>query len=398
MKRVLIYHNIMWSHYKARIFSDLSKLSMERSISVFVVQYAMTERRRLATGSIDLSIHQYPHRLMFEGSYEDLGVYARVRIGLEELSRRDPDVVVLPGYWDISHWVLLAASRIQRRKVILSFDSSELDHRRSWFKELLKRIFVSNCDGGFTYGNRSKRYLLKLGMPEGKITVRCQAAANDDVRRIFDSTRPARRQLIQEYGLRERNFCYVGRLSTEKNVSLLIRAFASLVRACAEAKKWGLLIAGDGPERQSLTDLCESEGVRNVRFIGGVSWREVPRLLSACDVLVLPSTSEPWGLVINEAMICGLPVLVSDACGCVEDLVFAGETGFRFNPTRPDDLQRHMEYLVRFPAEIDRIGAKANKYIEAFTPRAAAVQMLQGIERLLGHNEAATSGKVASRV
>jgi glycosyltransferase involved in cell wall biosynthesis len=264
--------------------------------------------------------------------------------------------------------------------------------------EWLKRFFVSNCDGGFTYGRRSKRYLLKLGMSEDKITVRCQAAANDDIRRSFDSVAPSRRQLIQKHGLGEKNFCYVGRLSPEKNVSCLIRAFGMLRRDCHEAKNWGLLVVGDGPDRQSLVDLCESQGLRNVTFTGGVPWREAPKLLAACDVFVLPSTSEPWGLVVNEAMVCGLPVLVSDACGCVEDLVFAGETGFVFNPSNPDELRRRMEYFVRSPAEIDRMGANAINHIEKFTPKAAAAQMLQGIERLLGRHEPTASGKLASRV
>jgi glycosyltransferase involved in cell wall biosynthesis len=383
MSGVLAFHNILWSQYKGRIFSELYNLCTERSIKFFVVQYATTERQRVSLGSIDQKLHQYPYRLMSGGPYDEVSFWTKVRIGLEEIRNKDPEVVVLPGYWDLSHWVLLAISRFQGRKVILSFDSTELDHPRHWIRELAKRLFVSQCDGGFTYGQRSRRYLHQLGMPEHKITVRCLAAANEEIRDIFDAAKVTRNQLIKELGLGLSNFCYVGRLSPEKNVSCLIHAFAMLRRESDEAGTWGLLVVGDGPEHQALVHLCRGEGLSDVRFAGGVSWREVPRLLAACDVLVLPSKSEPWGLVVNEAMVCGLPVLVSEACGCVDELVILGKTGFTFSPTSPHELRERMETFVRRSEEVVRCGAAAEELIKQFSPMAAASQMLHGIQRVL---------------
>jgi len=141
---------------------------------------------------------------------------------------------------------------------------------------------------------------------------------------------------------------------------------------------------GDGPERSNIEEYCRNNGAENVVFIGGVSWRDVPKFLALSDVLVLPSTSEPWGLVVNEAMVCGLPVIVSNRCGCIEDLVIDGDTGFAFDPYVPSELLRSMSYFVNSPSEIQRIGSKGEELIRRFSPDAAARQMFTGIKLLLG--------------
>ena len=383
MNGVLLFHNILWSHYKGRVFSELSQLCGERSIKFSVVQYATTERRRMTIGPVDLEMHQYPYRVLYEGPYDDMPLFTKIRLSLAELHRKDPEIIVLPGYWDPSFWVLVALARLEGRKVILTCDSTELDHPRKWIKEFAKRLFVSICDGGFAYGQRSKKYLHRLGMSDHRITVRCQAAANREIETISNSAKTKRPQLIQELGLAQKNFCYVGRLSPEKNVSCLIHAYLELKRTNRQACDWGLLIIGDGPERDYLESFCQRERLDQVKFFGGVSWRDVPRILAAADVVVLPSLSEPWGLVVNESMICGLPVIVSNRCGCVEDLVVSGETGFTFNPESHEELHKLIEHFVLVPGDAGRIGENARRLISAYTPETAAKQMLAGIEQFL---------------
>jgi glycosyltransferase involved in cell wall biosynthesis len=356
---------------------------MGQSIEFFVVQYASTDRQRVGIGMIDRDLHQYPYRLMFDGSYNDLSFWVKIRIGLEEIRQKDPEIVVLPGYWDLSHWVLLAVARLQRRRVIISFDSTLLDHPRYWVKELVKKLFILQCDGGFTYGQRSKQYLKELGMNEEKITIRCQATANYEIRAAYDAAEPTRPELIEELGLASHNFCYIGRLSPEKNLSCLVQAFALLRQINSEARNWGLIIVGDGPERQALVNLCQCERLDHVKFVGGAHWTKVSGFLAASDVVVLPSVSEAWGLVVNEAMCCGLPVIVSDRCGCVDDLVVHGQTGFTFNPGSVEELCEHMDYFVRSPIEVRRFGERAEALISSYTPESAARQMLQGIRQQL---------------
>jgi glycosyltransferase involved in cell wall biosynthesis len=291
--------------------------------------------------------------------------------------------VVLPGYWDPAFWVLLALAKVEGRKVVLSFDSTKLDHTRHTLLELAKKVFVALCDAGFAYGHRARRYLRELGMPVDRIVIRCQATANEEIRVEFEAAFRERADLLALYGLPARNFCFVGRLSSEKNVLLLIQALESLQVSTQASEGWGLCVVGDGPERPNIEAYCAERRLRAVKFFGGVSWREIPRYLAISDVLVLPSISEPWGLVVNEAMVCGLPVIVSENCGCVEDLVIEGRTGFSFDPHSCANLVKHMRHFVNSPSEIRRIGDAGAHLIRDFSPQAAARQMLSGLNGLL---------------
>jgi glycosyltransferase involved in cell wall biosynthesis len=390
MSGVLIFHNILWAHYKGRVFSELWELCDEQSLPCFVVHFAATERQRNSLGAVDRDLHQYPYSLVSNGSFEELGLIKKVRAGIKALRTHDPDIVVLPGYWDPSFWIILLAAKLRGRKVILGCDSTELDRSRHKFKELLKRLFVRNCDAGFAYGLRARAYLRTLGMPDDKITIRCQATANDVIAVAHEEARPARGALIKDLNLGRHNFCYVGRLGAEKNVSTLLEAFKTL-KDEPGSDSWGLLIVGDGPERASLMQICADARIQNVAFVGGVHWRDVPKYLAAADVVVLPSLSEPWGLVVNEAMVCGLPVIVSDRCGCVDDLVVSGVTGFTFEPNSIEALMQRMKYFVDTPAHTAQLGKQAKEFIQGFSPRAAATQMLTGVNALLNQSHDRTN-------
>ena len=118
---------------------------------------------------------------------------------------------------------------------------------------------------------------------------------------------------------RVKNFLYVGRLSPEKNLEFLIRAFSKLPELT-------LNIVGFGPQEEYLKSLAGT----NVVFHGAVANAELPKFYRANDVFVLPSKSEPWGMVVEEALNNGVPVLVSDRVGCAEEVVRDGENGLVF--------------------------------------------------------------------
>ncbi|AMO82651.1 glycosyltransferase [Obesumbacterium proteus] len=105
------------------------------------------------------------------------------------------------------------------------------------------------------------------------------------------------------------DFLYIGRLSPEKNLNLLIKAFNDLSHR--------LTIVGSGPQERELQKLAKS----NILFLGYKNNSDLASVFKDSDVFILPSLSEPWGLVVEEALISGVPVLVSDKVGCKDDLV-----------------------------------------------------------------------------
>ncbi len=101
------------------------------------------------------------------------------------------------------------------------------------------------------------------------------------------------------------------------------------------------------------------------------------------DVFVLPSYSEPWGLVVNEAMAAGMPVIVSEKCGSAPDLVIDGENGFTFNPYEISEMTQKMEHFIQNPAVIPIFGEKSKEIIKKFSPEQVAKEMYQGFETLV---------------
>jgi glycosyltransferase involved in cell wall biosynthesis len=100
------------------------------------------------------------------------------------------------------------------------------------------------------------------------------------------------------------------------------------------------------------------------------------------NVLVLPSTSEPWGLVVNEAMACGLPVIVSDRCGCVADLIDDGKTGFVVDPAHPDQLTYHLRQFMDGQVDVAKLSQAAKERIAHYSPAAVAREMLAGFMKI----------------
>jgi glycosyltransferase involved in cell wall biosynthesis len=141
---------------------------------------------------------------------------------------------------------------------------------------------------------------------------------------------------------------------------------------------------GEGEQKSDLQQFVIKNEIENITFLAGVNWYEVPNYLALADVFVLPSTSEPWGLVVNEAMVCGLPVLVSDCCGCVEDLVKNNENGFSFDPYNAEELTEKLRYFVQNPDQIKPMGEASRQSIAQFSAATVATEILTGFRRLGG--------------
>jgi glycosyltransferase involved in cell wall biosynthesis len=373
--RVLVIHNVLWAHYKAAVFTELCRRAEAHGFDVQVVHVATTESRRVALNApVDTSIHRYPWKVLFEEPFDRTWALARAWRIAREILRRRPRVVVVPGYADLGDWAALAVARCLGAKVVVSVDSTEMDRPRRAAKESLKKAFLASCTAAFGYGVRSREYCRKLGMDDERIFTRCQATDSEPIVAQFASARQAARPT--------RTFMYLGRLSAEKNLETLIDAFRDFRAGAGEElrDRWRLEIVGGGPLRADLERRARAAAGDAISFSDGVGWKEVGRVLARADVLVLPSVSEPWGLVVNEAMACGLPVLISANCGCVPDLVIEGKTGLTFAPLRTGQLAAAMSRLAGDDKLREEMGANAREQISQFTPATAARQMIAGLE------------------
>ncbi|MBC7892437.1 MAG: glycosyltransferase family 4 protein [Sphingobacteriaceae bacterium] len=385
--RVLIVHNLLWSHYKSALFGALHRAAeASGQMEILVAQLARSERSRAGLSDPTGGEHPYPHVLLFDGFLEEFRPLARFRALLRVLRNYRPDVVNLTGYYDPAQVGILAYCKFRGIRTILSNESGALDHVRRDFKETLKRVLIRQFDGFICFGRTSAEYLLTLGArPDQILTDRAAVVDDDRIRQGYEAGLRQREEKRRTLRLFPRNFIYVGRLISEKNILRLVEAFADFQKKSPESGDWGLLLLGEGDLRSDLQRRVVELGLTSVRFLPGVPWYEVSATLALANVLVLPSYSEPWGLVVNEAMICGLPVLVSERCGCVPDLVVAGQTGFSFDPQNSGQLAKFLQTFTEFSDEDrTRMGDAARQQVSAFSLPLVAEQIRVGMKRIAG--------------
>jgi len=247
------------------------------------------------------------------------------------LNRTKPDVVLTVSYDSAA---VRAAAIWARRNNVVSIsvnDSWKGDKPRFLFWEIIKGFWCRIAyDGMFLSGVRSKAYYQGLGFPESRIWLGQDTIDNDFFAEKTDAIRKEKEVYRQKYKLPEKYFLCVARLSPEKNLERLIRAFSAYK---ARGGGWDLVIVGSGPLEKILKDLAGELGIRQSVFFAG--WKqqdEIPVFYALAACLVLPSVSEPWGNVVNEAMASSLPIMVSRKCGCSPELCLKGVNGFDFDP------------------------------------------------------------------
>jgi 1,2-diacylglycerol 3-alpha-glucosyltransferase len=296
-------------------------------------------------------------------------VAARVN---QVLARHQPRCVFIHGWSDPGALAALNwCIRTNTRRVVMS-ESSALDGPRKVWREWLKSRIVQCFDGGFAGGSLHSAYLQSLGMPSSRIRSGYDVVDNDYFFAGATRARAEAARFRRELGLPERYFIASKRFIPKKNLTGLMRAYTQY-RARAGERAWDLVILGDGPLREQL--LRERERLNlgaSVHFPGFRSYAELPAYYGLAGALVHTSTIEQWGLVVNEAMASGLPVLVSNHCGCAPDLVRNGENGYTFDPHDPEALVARMLQVSASDAQREVMGRASLEIIVKWSPQTFA--------------------------
>ncbi len=303
----------------------------------------------------------------------------------QALDRDRPDAVAIVGYSRPESTAALGWARRSSRPTILMSESQEIDHPRVWWKEAVKRRRVRRCSAALVGGERHRDYLVTLGMPRDRIALGYNAVDNAHYARHAEAARqsPDGRDGLPAAPY----FLAVNRFAPEKNLPTLIRAFARY-RAAASGDPWDLVLCGDGPDAAEVEDAIGRVGLgRAIHRPGFLQAGELSRWYGYASAFVHPSLSEPWGLVVNEAAACGLPLLVSDRAGCVETLVPdpPGTTGVRFDPRDEGALAARLEWIAGLPATgRAAMGRRAAEVVAGWGPERFAEGTLQALQMAIG--------------
>lgn len=273
------------------------------------------------------------------GNWEQMSWMRRLRGLLSCLLRIKAKHVFLINYQLADTFLCAVLLRLLGKSPYIMMGSRFCDNERLFWKETVKRVMFKPYVGGITSGHLHSKYLQFLGVDIGRFRTGLDTVSLQRIREMAGAD-PAPGG--PDY--RSRHFTIVARMIPEKDLPTAIRAYG---RYCEDCENRGLeprelVLCGDGPERAMVERVVQESNARAVRFLGFAGEREVCETLATSLALILPSVSETWGLVINEAIAMDVPVLCSDVCGARDELVRTGVNGFSFAPGEVQGLANLM--------------------------------------------------------
>lgn len=300
------------------------------------------------------------------------------------LAKTNPDVIAINGYSEKSARIALKWCLINSKKTILMSDSTKFDFKRKLIKEYIKSKIVRIYSSAIVGGQRNIEYLTGLGFNEKNIFDCYDVVDNNYFSSSVEKFRKDDITLRNKYKL-PKNFILVNaRFIPKKNILGIIRAYNTYQKRIIDP--YHLVILGDGVLRDDITKLIiELNLSEQVILTGYIQYEELPIYYALAKFLILASLSEQWGLVVNEAMACGLPVIVSERCGCSPDLVKDGFNGFTFNPENIDELCDRMILISTDERLQVEMGLNSRQIISKFTPETFAENLLKASNVLSGN-------------
>jgi glycosyltransferase involved in cell wall biosynthesis len=284
-----------------------------------------------------------------------------------EIRKSRYDVLWVHGQQFAAYVLAFALAKLQRIPVMTRGDTHLGLPRSSLRRALRHRLLGTQyrfVERFLAVGSKNREYYRALGVPDERIFSVPFSVDNARFARASVLSEAERRARRHSFGVDDQRpvVLYASKLTRSKHPDDLLRAASLLLgRGC----QIHVVVAGSGVLEAELRCLAAELALgERVSFIGFVNQSSLPELFASCDVFVLPSENEPWGLVVNEAMCAGLPVVVAEGVGCVPDLVEQGVNGFTCEADNPESLARALEPLL-LDAELRRRMGEASRRLIA---------------------------------
>lgn len=376
----------------------------------------------------------------FPGRVHEEITAAECRNGLPPLlDALAPDAIAIAGWASPDALACLSWCRKHDVRRIVMSETREADGKRVWWKELIKRYLISRFDGALVGGKSHRGYLVKLGMPADKIhfgynvvdngyfSEKTQDFKTQDAREEGEKTVEIGDSKLGEEDTQYPNilipnihspyFLASNRFIERKNLARLVEAYGAYARRGQESgdrsqesrdsTTWPLVLLGDGEQKPALIAKCHALGLQVIEsapwdsslppdpcrlppvsssltpglvyFPGFRQIDELPRFYAHAGCFIHPALEEPWGLVINEAMACGLPILSSNNVGAAEELVEDGVNGWKFDPNDVEALADVMQRVSEPDFPLSDFSSASRRILEEVAPTAAFGKGLAGL-------------------
>lgn len=302
---------------------------------------------------------------------------------VRELRKERYDAIVIHGYSHLTNWLAFLAAKVVGTAILLHGESHLLDVRPPAIrmsKKILLRLLMKWIDAGLYIGSRNQEFYKHYGLSEGRLHGAPYTVDNAYFQaqaKVLSCQRQKLRALLGVHDDRP-IILFVGKLIPKKQPLQLLRAFSRVRRKhqCA------LVFVGDGALRSEIEQAVSSEAIPNVHITGFLNQSELPKAYAAGDLLVLSSAwGETWGLVANEAMNFGLPIIVSNKVGCAGDLVRDGDNGYVVPWNDLDALNIVIGTLIADAGLRHSFGQRSFEVIEGWGIEQTANGIVQAVAR-----------------
>jgi glycosyltransferase involved in cell wall biosynthesis len=368
---------LVWDHFGPYHFARINGLMKEAVVPILPMQLARDNVTYRWEDSISQAGCPEVIALQDDVPAEKLGFLRALRCALGLFRRKRPAIVFCPSYWPPRSLAIVLAARLAGARTVMMNESHAGTERSGALGRRVKSALLKLFDAALVGGAPHRRHFASLGMAEKRIFTGYDAVDNDYFKQAASEARADATKARRKLRLPERYILNLGRMVSKKNLSLLVNAYA-IMRKGGYGVGVKLVLVGSGEEETELRRLCDvlqltrqdmsaqdvGEPLADVLFYGFRQIDQNPSFYALAECFVLPSLYEEWGLVVNEAMACGLPVLVSKTAGCAEDLVLEGKNGYTFSPDSEEELAQRLGEICDSAELCGRMGAESVNIIE----------------------------------
>lgn len=307
-----MYDYVILTHlpafYKINLYNELAK-----KLNIYVIFLGNSTNEKRAKDFTNLNNLNFKYEIIYNGNFQDRNKIKSCLRLYQIISKIKFNKILLGGWELLESWLVIFITNKNKNCYVL--ESTIIESITTGWKGLIKKIFLSKISTVFASGNLHIKLMHKLNFDKTIKITRGVGIINkpiyEDIRKIY-----------------KKRFLFIGRLSDEKNLETLIYIFNDL-------PSFTLTIVGIGPNEIKLKKIAKN----NIIFTGSINNSEIQNIFLKNDIFILPSIHEPWGLVVEEALYFGLPVIVSNNCGACE-LIENGINGFLINPYDLDEMKK----------------------------------------------------------
>lgn len=300
-----------------------------------------------------------------------------------ELKKYKYDAIIIQGYYLLSYWLGFISASLSKIAIFLQGESNFTSHKRQFLKRQIKNILLKtlfkNIYAFLYIGSRNKKYYQHYGVSEDKLFFTPYSVNNEFFLNQANIYKKDKEKIKRELNIPENSVVtlYSGKLIERKKPLDLLKAY-SLLKMNLDTS---LVFIGDGILKNKMEDFTRDNNLKNVFILGFKNQSEVSRYYSIGDIFVLPSTyQETWGLVVNEAMCFGMPIIVSDRAGCGGDLVKHKENGYIYPAGDINTLAFYLTKLTEDPLKREAMGRRSQEIIQNWNYEICLNSILKALE------------------